>query len=67
MAFSRLQFLDDNFYLVTGTKKNCNGDKKIVNATKNDYFNRYGCSLSRTKARVSVPQIFVTVTKSFFA
>jgi len=43
------------------------GDKKIVRVTKNDcYFNRYGCSL-RNKARLSVLQIFVTVTKSFFA
>jgi len=39
--------------------------KNIVNATKNDfYFNRH-CSLYRNKARLSVSQIFVTVTVIF--
>jgi len=33
-------------------------DKKMVKATKNDsYFNRYGCSLYRNKARLSVTDI----------
>ena len=46
--------------------KNCNGDKKTVKATKKDYLNRYGCSLYGNKARLSVSQMFVTVTKSLF-
>ena len=63
---SKLQFLDDNFYLVTITK-NCNANKKIVRATKNYcYFNRYDCGLYRNNARLSVSQIFVAVTESFF-
>jgi len=38
-----------------------------VKVTKNEcYFKRYGCGLCRNKARLSVSQIFVTVTKSFF-
>jgi len=42
-------------------------DKKIVNTIKKDfYFNRHGCSLYGNKARFSVWQICVTVTKSFF-
>jgi len=48
-------------------KKHCNGDKEIVKAPKNDcYFNKHGCILYRNKSRLSVSQIFVTVTKSFF-
>jgi len=65
MTLSKLQFLDDNFYLVIVTKK-WNDDKKILKASKKDCnFNRYGCSLYRNKARLSLSQIFVTVTKSF--
>ena len=46
--FVKITVLGDNLYLVTFTKKNCNDDKKIVKATKNDcYFNRYGCILYR--------------------
>jgi len=30
--------------------KNCDGDKKIMKTKKNCYFNRYGCSLYRSKA-----------------
>jgi len=54
----RLQFLFSQLL------KNCNGDKK---AKKNDcYFNRYGCTLYRNKARFSESQIFVTMKKYFF-
>ena len=67
MILSKFHFSDDYFHFVTVTK-NCNGVKKIVKATKNDcYFNRYGCSLQRNKARSSLSQIFVTMTKSFLA
>jgi len=49
-------------------KKNCNGEKQIVKVTKNDFcFNRCNCYLCRNKARMSVSQIFVTVTKYFFS
>jgi len=62
IAISRRQFVFGHSYY-----KHCNGDKNLVKATKTDcYFNRYGCSLYRNKARLSVSQIFVTVTKSFF-
>jgi len=48
-------------------QKNCNGDKKIVKATKNYcYCNKHESSLYRNKARLSGSQIFVTMTKSFF-
>jgi len=49
-------------------RKLSNSDKKIVKATNNDcYFNRYGFSLYRSKARLSVSQILVTMKKSLFA
>ena len=67
MTLSKLQFPDNTFYLVTNTKKNCNGDKKIVKATKNCYFNRHSWCLYRSKARLSVSQILVTMKKSLFA
>jgi len=40
--------------------------KNKVKGTKIDYFNRCGCCLYRNKARLSVSQIFVTVTKRFY-
>jgi len=68
VVLSNLQFLGVNFYLVIVSKINCNGDKKIVKATKNDcYYNRYGSSLYRNRAWLSVSQIFVRVLwQSFF-
>ena len=59
----RRQFLFGYSY-----KKKFNDNKKIVKTTKNDsYVNRYGSSLYRNKARLSVSQIFATVTNSFFS
>jgi len=53
MTLSKLQFSNNNFYLVTVTRKIV--DKKIVDVTKNDcYFKRYDCGLYRKKARLSV-------------
>ena len=37
ITLSKLQFSDDNFCLATVTKNNCNGDKKTVKATRNEY------------------------------
>ena len=48
MTLSKLLYKisEDNFYLAAITKTNCNVNKQIVKATKNDcYFNRYGFSL----------------------
>jgi len=68
MALSKFHFLDDNCYLVIITKKIVMVTGKKVKATNNDgYFNRYGCSLYRNKARLSVSHVFVSVTKSFLA
>ena len=65
MTLSKLKFLDDKIYVVRVSKKNWNGDK-IVNATKNYcYFKDTLIVCIGTKARLSVSQIFVTVTKYF--
>jgi len=54
MILSKLKFSDGNFYLITFPKKNVTMTKKIVKAIKNDcYFNRFGCSLNKNKARLS--------------
>jgi len=68
MAGSKLQVPDDYFHSVTVPsivkKKRKKERKKKVQGTKNDRdFNRYDCRLCRNKARLSVSQMFVTVTK----
>ena len=61
---SKLQFSEDNFYLVA---VNCNGDKKIVKVTKNHfYFSRYSCNLYRIKAPSSVSDIYCCDKVFFF-
>ena len=63
-TLSKLPYLDDYFYFVT--ENIVTVTKKIVKATKNDcYFNRYGSSLYRNKARIAESQICITVTVFF--
>jgi len=51
-TLSESQFLDDNYYVVTVTKKEWNGDEKIVKATKNDcYFHINGFSQYRNTSK----------------
>ena len=62
---SKLQFSDNNYYLINDTKHNSNGDKKIVKATKNDcYFNRIVvCMGTKRNCQCQI----VIVTESLFA
>jgi len=62
---SKLQLSDDNVCLITFTKKklkNVMVTKENSKGDKNDYFNIY----EEQSSIVSVTDILVTVTKSFF-